>query len=220
MSVFDSARVTPSFAHESQVQDEDDWRDITIVMMQNLPCRCTPEEISAAVGEVGFGPYVNFVHLPRKSAGGRNCGYGFVGFVNAEITLKFRDVFEGCTLKSRTSSKQVRLKPAHRQQASEVNLPHVKVCLEEGVGLVHPSSSVFSQEAPTPQKNIDLVVTELNELQGEVDLAVKALKMESTIPDGYSLRMIRSLFPPPPGLEQQPALPSILGSTAIRYLRL
>eukprot|EP00930_Biecheleria_cincta_P062373 TRINITY_DN4784_c0_g4_i1.p1 TRINITY_DN4784_c0_g4~~TRINITY_DN4784_c0_g4_i1.p1 ORF type:complete len:371 (+),score=77.86 TRINITY_DN4784_c0_g4_i1:79-1113(+) len=103
---------------DQQTFDQKDWRGVSVMMMQNLPCRCTPEEIGSAVGELGFAHHVNYFHLPRKLPGGRNLGYAFIGLVTPELAQKFRDAFEGYTFTSRSSSKKVRLKPAHRQPVS------------------------------------------------------------------------------------------------------
>eukprot|EP00930_Biecheleria_cincta_P089412 TRINITY_DN78705_c0_g1_i1.p1 TRINITY_DN78705_c0_g1~~TRINITY_DN78705_c0_g1_i1.p1 ORF type:complete len:235 (+),score=30.93 TRINITY_DN78705_c0_g1_i1:47-706(+) len=99
-------------------EEEEMWSGVYTMMMQNLPSRCTSDEIMAAVQELGFGDYVNYLRVPRNRTG-RNGGYGFIGFVTPELTQKFRQVFDGFTLKSRSSSKQVRLKPA-RQQIQEL----------------------------------------------------------------------------------------------------
>eukprot|EP00930_Biecheleria_cincta_P062374 TRINITY_DN4784_c0_g6_i1.p1 TRINITY_DN4784_c0_g6~~TRINITY_DN4784_c0_g6_i1.p1 ORF type:complete len:329 (-),score=72.95 TRINITY_DN4784_c0_g6_i1:229-1185(-) len=112
---------------EQQTFDEQDWTGVRVMTMQNLPCRCSPEELKSVVREFGFWPYVNYFHLPQRSPGGRNCGYGFIGFVTPELALKFRDVFEGFNLKSRASFKQVRLTPAHRQLVPAPNWPQPDV---------------------------------------------------------------------------------------------
>eukprot|EP00930_Biecheleria_cincta_P076399 TRINITY_DN63620_c0_g1_i1.p1 TRINITY_DN63620_c0_g1~~TRINITY_DN63620_c0_g1_i1.p1 ORF type:complete len:223 (+),score=40.95 TRINITY_DN63620_c0_g1_i1:66-734(+) len=92
------------------------WDGVCVAMMQNLPCRCTSEEILEAVEDVGFRADVNFLHIPRKMSGrGRNNGYGFIGFLTTEITQKFRDAFDGYILKTRSSHKQIKLMPAHEQ---------------------------------------------------------------------------------------------------------
>lgn len=135
---------------EEKTFDEQEWMGVSVVMMQNLPCRCTQEEIEAVVQELGFAHLVSYFHLPQKYSGGRNCGYGFIGFVCPEVAHKFRDAFDGWILKSRTSSKQVRLKPAYHQQnrLHAEALPHKQPASLpyklQGIAPVHQEPAFFS----------------------------------------------------------------------------
>lgn len=206
--------------HSEDTYDEQDWADVSIVMIQNLPCRCTPEEVAAAADELGFGDYVNYLHIPRKSRNGRNCGYGFIGFISPEVTLKFRDVFEGYTLRSRTSSKQLTLKPAHQQQATVRGLQHVKPVQKQGDDIiVERSPSGSFSEAAAMQEKIDLLASVLNkDLSDTASTVQKQMahlpasvlnKDQNTLSQAYAQQMqipLLSKFRPPPGLELKPAL--------------
>eukprot|EP00930_Biecheleria_cincta_P062368 TRINITY_DN4784_c0_g1_i4.p2 TRINITY_DN4784_c0_g1~~TRINITY_DN4784_c0_g1_i4.p2 ORF type:complete len:243 (+),score=51.74 TRINITY_DN4784_c0_g1_i4:86-814(+) len=228
--------------------DEHDWLGVSIVMIQNLPCRCTQEEIAAAVDELGFGAYVNYLHLPRKAPGGRNCGYGFIGFISPELTQKFRDVFEGYTLKSRASSKQLKLKPAHQQQA-RVNRSQSKpkpkqrndIMGDNGLFLEEiwmQEQSEFLPDVPkkgpsatasTVQDEIALLAAVLKKQQSTLEIvcaqqmalsAELILKEQSTLQRARAQQIALSMFGHPAGLELDPAIAMDFGRTSIMRMSL
>eukprot|EP00930_Biecheleria_cincta_P062367 TRINITY_DN4784_c0_g1_i3.p1 TRINITY_DN4784_c0_g1~~TRINITY_DN4784_c0_g1_i3.p1 ORF type:complete len:220 (+),score=45.04 TRINITY_DN4784_c0_g1_i3:77-736(+) len=214
------------FGRPSEPDDEHDWSGVSVVMIQNLPCRCTPEEIAAAVEELGFGAYVNYFHLPRKASGGRNCGYGFIGFISPEHTEKFRNVFEGYTLKSRASAKQLTLKPAHQQQAV-VNKLQSKSKAKEGDRIMGDSELLLEQFVVQEQIEFLPGVPKKGQsdtawtVQDQVALLAAMLKKEQSILERACAQQIApSMFRPPPGSELEPSLAVDFGRTSIVRLSL
>jgi hypothetical protein len=74
-------------AAQNPVADE----DRTTVMIRNIPCRYTQDELLEEVNK--FNWPVNFLYLPpaRHSVG--NLGYAFVNFVHAKHAAEFIDIF-------------------------------------------------------------------------------------------------------------------------------
>jgi hypothetical protein len=82
-------------------RSQDQW---TTVMIRNIPCRYSQDELLLEVTEVGF--QFNFLYLPpaRRSPG--NLGYAFVNFVDPSHALAFIDAFTGHAFVCQPKSKK------------------------------------------------------------------------------------------------------------------
>merc|ERR1711971_266111 len=96
------AEVTPldEFA-EINARSQDQW---TTVMIRNIPCRYSQDELYLEIAEVGF--RFNFMYLPpaRRSPG--NLGYAFVNFVDPQDALAFVGAFTGHAFVCQPKSKK------------------------------------------------------------------------------------------------------------------
>jgi hypothetical protein len=106
---------SPAALHPSLQDDE-----IRTVMMRNIPCRCTKEDLFAAIEELGFAGAYDFFHLPIKRCQRQNYGYAFIGFSTAEVTKAFCAKAEGYRFRGRKSAKAVTLVPARLQSLDEI----------------------------------------------------------------------------------------------------
>lgn len=64
---------------------------ITTLMMSNLPCRLTRQELMQTIDAAGFAGQYDFLYLPRtsKSPDSPNLAYGFVNLIDSETALRF-----------------------------------------------------------------------------------------------------------------------------------
>jgi hypothetical protein len=76
----------------------------TTVMIRNVPCKLSQEELMAEVAAVN--PNFNLLYLPssRKAIG--NLGYAFVNFVSNEETMQFIEAFQDHVFLSAPRSKK------------------------------------------------------------------------------------------------------------------
>lgn len=101
----------------------------TTLMLCNIPCRATIEEVVTAVHSLGFENTYDFLYVPGatccygKAGVSRNLGYAFVNFLTAEVARHFVIAFDGFSFGGRYSSKKGVAKIA-RVQGLENNLMH------------------------------------------------------------------------------------------------
>jgi len=92
---------------------------ITTLMVQNIPCRITQEQLVDVIVDLGFGDKYDFLYLPtcsRSSMTGRsNLGYGFINFSQPETAEAFGRVFTNYLFEGTRSKKVSTVKPAHIQ---------------------------------------------------------------------------------------------------------
>merc|ERR1712007_391604 len=87
---------------------------VCTVMVKNIPCRCTPQEVLDCVHDLGFkGKYRKF-HLPRRS-NRQNFGYAFLQFCNSADASRFEMKMSGMRIGGRKSDKRVVVAPADVQ---------------------------------------------------------------------------------------------------------
>lgn len=99
---------------------------MTTMMVRNLPCRITRDQLITAINGIGFEGLYDFVHLPMSGrpadkGGCPNLGYGFVNFLRPEVAVDFATAFSGYQFEGQLSVKVVDVKPAH-VQGLEANL--------------------------------------------------------------------------------------------------
>jgi len=65
------------------------------VMLKNIACRLTQEDVKEVLDDVGLGGKFDMVFMPRSIAGRSNLGYVFVNFTAAEYVDECRALLEG-----------------------------------------------------------------------------------------------------------------------------
>mmetsp|Transcript_81711 Transcript_81711/g.182636 ORF Transcript_81711/g.182636 Transcript_81711/m.182636 type:complete len:123 (-) Transcript_81711:100-468(-) len=79
-----------------------DFAEITTLMLCNVPCDLTGEQLVSSLDAQGFGNTWNLLHLVSsiRQRGGRHCnlGYAFVNFLTQLDAIRFANHFEGLRL--------------------------------------------------------------------------------------------------------------------------
>jgi RNA recognition motif-containing protein len=92
-----------------------DSHSIATLMIKNIPCRCSKEEVLGAIRELGFAKQYDFFYLPMRRSQQQNFGYAFISLSDSAVVHLFRERFEGYVFKRRKSRKLVTVVPAHIQ---------------------------------------------------------------------------------------------------------
>jgi hypothetical protein len=85
--------------------------ELTTVMLCNIPCRVSLEEIEQAVAFLGFEGTYDLLHAPgpkrrhRNISSTTNIGYAFINFQHPEHAQRFINVFDGFHFVGRQSDK-------------------------------------------------------------------------------------------------------------------
>jgi hypothetical protein len=88
----------------------------TTLMICNLPCRVSLEEITGILESLGYGGTYDFLHLPTgRNRSNANLGYGFINFSNATVAASFTEEFSNYEFEGYHSKKLLTVKPAHIQ---------------------------------------------------------------------------------------------------------
>jgi len=90
---------------------------VTTMMLKNIPCKRTQEEILCHIDQLGYGGKYDFFYLPKNRQQSANLGYGFINFKAAEDAARFEAEMTGFRF-SHTSSKRCVVVPAHVQGLS------------------------------------------------------------------------------------------------------
>jgi RNA recognition motif-containing protein len=69
----------------------------TTLVMGNVPCGVTRDELINVMNENGFEGAFNFVYLPIDFKTTQSKGYGFVNLMSTELAHRFIDAFNGFT---------------------------------------------------------------------------------------------------------------------------
>jgi len=88
---------------------------ITTMMLKNIPCRKSQEEVMAHIDSKGFGTRYDFFYLPRDVKFRANLGYAFINFATPEDASGFKDEMDGFQFTGSGSSKACAVVPAHVQ---------------------------------------------------------------------------------------------------------
>jgi len=84
--------------------------DVDTLLLENLPCRCSQQEILDAITVAGFGNLYDFFYMPIRC--GRNFGYAIVGFKDKDVCAAFAEALAGYCFSGRVSSKCCTVTPA------------------------------------------------------------------------------------------------------------
>lgn len=99
------------------------WNDVTTVMMQNLPNKVTQHMLLLLLDNSGFVHTYDFVYLPIDPDTKANKGYAFINFLNPDLALSFRMLFEGQRFDNFKSDKSLSVAPA-ALQGFDANYAH------------------------------------------------------------------------------------------------
>jgi len=92
---------------------------ITTLMLCNIPCCITQDQLMDAVDGLGFGGKYDLLVLPSggrsPTSGSANRGYGFVNFSHPEEARQFVEAFSGYYFRGTRSTKICSVRPAHVQ---------------------------------------------------------------------------------------------------------
>jgi hypothetical protein len=98
--------------------------EITTLMICDIPCRRTIEQLVGAIDGVGFANTYNLVYMPSKRpmySQNVNMGYAFVNFKTVEFAAAFSETFQNFNFPGSLSKKMSYAKAA-RYQGYQVNL--------------------------------------------------------------------------------------------------
>eukprot|EP00931_Biecheleriopsis_adriatica_P078729 TRINITY_DN5214_c0_g1_i1.p1 TRINITY_DN5214_c0_g1~~TRINITY_DN5214_c0_g1_i1.p1 ORF type:complete len:412 (+),score=62.83 TRINITY_DN5214_c0_g1_i1:81-1316(+) len=115
---------TPALWDAPATSDPDDaaWRNVTTVMVRNLPNKYTRQEFLQEVDR-GFANTYDFIYLPIDQQNGANKGYAFMNFIAPSHAIAFRREFDGSKMALYNSSKVVNVAIA-ALQGFEANYNH------------------------------------------------------------------------------------------------
>lgn len=104
-------------AHElAGTATEYDNGELLTVMLRNIPCRCTHQDILDLLTHHGWADSCNFFRLPMPRGRCKgNLGYAFIGFPTTELTQEFMLSMKGVEFCSRRSTKVLDVTPARIQ---------------------------------------------------------------------------------------------------------
>mmetsp|Transcript_15553 Transcript_15553/g.34090 ORF Transcript_15553/g.34090 Transcript_15553/m.34090 type:complete len:267 (-) Transcript_15553:190-990(-) len=88
---------------------------ITTMMLKNIPCRKSQEEVMQHIDLKGFDRRYDFFYLPRDVKFRANLGYAFINFATPEGAANFLDQMNGYRFSNSGSTKACVVVPAHVQ---------------------------------------------------------------------------------------------------------
>jgi len=92
---------------------------IVTLMIRNIPCRVTQQQLLDVVDAMGFSGKYNFLYLPTggrsSTAGSSNLGYGFINFMDPSDAVHFTHSFKDYQFEGTSSTKVCTVRPAHIQ---------------------------------------------------------------------------------------------------------
>mmetsp|Transcript_35944 Transcript_35944/g.77766 ORF Transcript_35944/g.77766 Transcript_35944/m.77766 type:complete len:623 (+) Transcript_35944:606-2474(+) len=88
---------------------------ITTMMLKNIPCRKSQDEVMNHIDQQGFGGKYDFFYLPRDVKFRANLGYAFINFVTPEDASAFQGNMHGYRFTGSGSTKACQVVPAHVQ---------------------------------------------------------------------------------------------------------
>lgn len=90
---------------------------VTTLMLCNLPCKLTQEDLAQAVDQLGFTGAYDLVYVPRGS--NKQVGYGFINFTSAEAGARFSELITSFTFSTAKTNRPVRVMAAKVQGFEE-----------------------------------------------------------------------------------------------------
>jgi len=92
---------------------------IQTLMIRNIPCRVTQQQLIDIIDAMGFEGKYDFLYLPTggrsSTVGSSNLGYGFINYEEPEDAELFQQSFMNYQFEGTTSTKVCTVKPAHIQ---------------------------------------------------------------------------------------------------------
>lgn len=100
---------------------------VTTLMICNIPCRITQQQLVEVIDAMGFAGKYDFLYLPTggrsSTVGSSNLGYGFINFADPVDSDPFQQAFLNFQFEGTSSTKVVTVRPAHIQ-GLENNILH------------------------------------------------------------------------------------------------
>mmetsp|Transcript_9457 Transcript_9457/g.20941 ORF Transcript_9457/g.20941 Transcript_9457/m.20941 type:complete len:560 (-) Transcript_9457:161-1840(-) len=88
---------------------------ITTLMLKNIPCRKSQEQVMMHIDGQGFHDRYDFFYLPRDVKFHANLGYAFINFTDPEDAARFMEQMNGYRFSGSGSNKACAVVPAHVQ---------------------------------------------------------------------------------------------------------
>jgi len=92
---------------------------IATLMICNIPCRITQQQLVDIIDGMGFGGKYDFLYLPTggrsSTVGSSNLGYGFINYEDPADAELFQQMFTNYQFEGTTSTKVCTVRPAHIQ---------------------------------------------------------------------------------------------------------
>jgi len=85
------------------------------MMLRNIPCSVTQEELEKVIRQMGFGGHCDFVYVPPSHRPKTNIGYAFVNLIDDASADAFKLDFDGFRFPNRLSDKVCEVQPAKVQ---------------------------------------------------------------------------------------------------------
>jgi len=89
-------------------------KEVQSVMIKNVPCRCSQNEVLSCIHNHGFEGKYDMFHMPKRSARS-NFGYAFLHFPHAADASRFHEKMSGVGIPGRISDKRLTIVPANIQ---------------------------------------------------------------------------------------------------------
>jgi len=121
-----NSNVGAEFNAAGHAETREDAKELTNLMIRNIPSRVRKAELLAVIRQIGFDDMFSFLYLPMKPRHAddfTNRGYAFVGFEDAGQAADFSVAITGYTF-PRRSSKAIYVEPARLQDSEEIR-PHL-----------------------------------------------------------------------------------------------
>jgi len=99
----------------------EDMGPITSLMLCNLPCRLTQQQLTRTIEQLGFGGKYDYIHFPA-SKGSANLGYVFVNFKTPEDAALFSLAFGNYRFADSRSKKVPEARPARIQGRAAMSM--------------------------------------------------------------------------------------------------
>lgn len=109
------------------VEGTEAGREMTTVMLRNIPNRYTQTSLLAEINGSGFAGSYDFFYLPMDVHNRTNVGYAFINFVTSQEARRFFATYTDYVFTRHSSKKIGRVSPAHIQ-GFEDNVRHFTKC--------------------------------------------------------------------------------------------
>lgn len=96
-------------------ESEDAPVAITTMMLRNIPCRKSAEDVMSHINQNGFETLYDFFYLPQDIQYRANLGYAFINFLRPEDAEMFKEKMNGYRFGCSGSAKACQVVPAHIQ---------------------------------------------------------------------------------------------------------
>jgi len=90
-------------------------QSITTMMLKNIPCRKSQEEVMSRIDQKNFANRYDFFYLPRDVKFRANLGYAFINFLTPKDASAFKKEMDGFRFSESGSIKACAVVPAHVQ---------------------------------------------------------------------------------------------------------